>query len=256
MARSRRWALWSRLWRKLAEWRATMRLLGVPSGSRWRASRRAPSSPGRTPTHSSGRRPPGCCQGGPRGAVGGPLRPPRPRVDPHHALEGRGAVWNPGGLAGMSLVQQAGEEAAEALVAVVVAGEADAALDRAVAEVDAEHGAHAVLAGEPGKIRAAGGAVHVGEGQARHARRLRFGEEFLRAQDAVAEAEPRMGVQEHGGGKRRGFRRGCLGRSPIRGPGVCALGIRPCRTSPATGGVRSRTPGRCAGRWVAAGWCR
>ena len=40
-----------------------MRPLGVPSGSLWRASRRAPSSPGRTPTHSSGRRPPGCCQG-------------------------------------------------------------------------------------------------------------------------------------------------------------------------------------------------
>ena len=193
---------------------------------------------------------------GPRGAIGGSLRPPRPRVDPHHALEGRGAVRDPGGLAGVSLVQQAGEEAAEPLVAVVVAGEADIALDRAVAEVDAEYGTDPVLRGQPGKIWAAGGAVHVGEGQARHARRLRFGEEFLRAQDAVAEAEPRMGVQEHGGGRQRGFRRGCLDRTPVRGPGVCALWIRPCRTFPATGGVRSRTPGRCARRWAAAGWCR
>ena len=224
----------------------------MPSGSRWRASRRAPVRAGHP--HSSGRRPPGCQ--GTAGAVGGPLCPPRPRVDPHHALEGRGAVRNPAGLAGVSLVQQAGEKAADPLVAVVVAGEADVALDRAVAEVDAEHGTHAVFRGQSGEIRAAGGAVHVGEGQARHARRLRFGEEFLRAQDAVAEAEPRMGVQEHGGGKRRGFRRGCLDRSPIRVPGVCAPGIRPCRTSPATGGVRSRTPGRCARRWAAAGWCR
>ena len=198
----------------------------------------------------------GLLPGRPRGAIRGPLCPPRPRVDPHHALEGRGAVRNPGGLAGMSFVQQAGEEAAEPLVAIVVAGEADVALDRAVAEVDAEHGTDPVLRGQPGEIRAAGGAVHVGEGQARHARRLRFGEEFLRAQDAVAEAEPRMGVQEHGGGKRRGFRRGCLDRTPIRGPGVCAPGIRPCRTSPAIGGVRSRTPERCARRWAAAGWCR
>ena len=86
----------------------------------------------------------------------------------------------------------------------MVAGEADVALVRAVAEVDAEHGAHAVLAGGPGEVQAAGGAVHVGEGDARHARRLCFGEEFLRAQDAVAEAEPRMGVREHGGGKWRG----------------------------------------------------
>ena len=198
----------------------------------------------------------GLLPGGPRGAIGRPLRPPRPGVDPHHTLEGRGAVRHPGGLASMAGVQQVGEEAAEPLVAVVVAGEADIALDRTVAEVDAEHGTHAILRGQPGEIRSAGGAVHVGEGQARHARRLRLGEEFLRAQDAVAEAEPRMGVQEHGGGKRRRVRRGCLDRTPIRGPGVCAPGTRPCRTSPATGGVRSRTPGRRVRRWAAAGWCR
>ena len=209
----------------------------------------------------------GLLPGGPWGAIGGSLRSPRPGVDPHDAFEGRGAVRHPGGFAGVPFVQQAGEEPAKPLVAIVVAGEADIALDRAVAEVDPQHRAHPVLRGQPGEIRSAGGAVHVGEGQARHARLLRLGEEFLRAQDAVAEAEPRMGVQEHGdeweGANvevrtelRTGVRRGCLVRTPIRGPGVCGPGTLPCRTSPATGGVRSRTPERRVRRWVAAAWCR
>ena len=124
--------------------------------------------------------------------------PPCPRVHPDHAFDGRCAGGQPGGLAGVPFVEQAGEEAAKPPVAIVVAGDADIALGCAFAEVHAEYWADAVLWREPCEVWSAGGAVYVGEGHARYACRLRFGEQFLRMHDAIAEAEPRVGVQVHG----------------------------------------------------------
>ena len=80
----------------------------------------------------------------------------------------------------------------------MVTGQPHILLNCALAEVDAEDGSNAVLWSQPDKVWSTRGAVHIGEGHARCTCGLCFGEEFLRAHDAVAEAEPRMVVQVHG----------------------------------------------------------
>ncbi len=140
---------------------------------------------------------------------------PCPRVYPDDAFDFRRTVGCWCRFSGVPGVQQLGQEPAQPFVAVVVAGQTEILLDCPLAEVYAEYGTNAVLGSQPCEVRATCSAVHVGEGYARCTCCLGFGKQFLRAHDAVAEAEPRMVVQVHGGRSRGGLKQRALGLGRI-----------------------------------------
>ena len=68
----------------------------------------------------------------------------------------------------------------------------------AVSDIDAEHGRHPKPRRPPHEVPICGRRSHVRQRHARHAVRLRPRQDVVDGQDAVAQAEPAVGVQMHG----------------------------------------------------------
>lgn len=86
----------------------------------------------------------------------------------------------------------------------IVAGQADVQQFRPFPELDARHGADAVLGSQAHEIGDAGGGMDIGEGEGAHAGLGGLLQQGLRLEQAVLEAEPAVRVEEH---DRRFFRR-------------------------------------------------